>query len=197
MQLSITLVNDQLLFWFLPGGKCHLSSDNPGPVEIDFKSLTKEEQKCIILAGRAKTIKLSLHDAELVNEFNGPAENTTVVTQIQKTVIDTINEKTDLLEKELLPILNKSSGSLKKELGLLNDIRKLETLLFLEQKYENRGKIRDLISSRIEYLQTIVSEDIKNTNDENILEQVDPIADSMNVQDSDIKTVEVPLDGDV
>ncbi len=201
MNLIITL-NPAQLFWFLPSGKCHLTSDAPGPIHVDFTTLTPDEQKCIILAGRSKTIDLSIHDTELVEVFNNsinpvaPPIFTPVVETPSKTLSDYVENQNEL-RNQLSNILNKSNSSIKKEIGLLDDPKSLKILLELETNGNNRFKTIECIKSRLEYIENAIISTISNDADESTeLPSVDPIADNMEVVDSEVEIREIPLDGD-
>ncbi len=198
MHLEISLNKNQIM-WFLPNGKCHLTLENPGPVEVDFESLDKESQKLIIIAGRNKVITLSKEDSALVEIFNGNIipEFVKPVPQVTKTIIEAIVEKRSEEEIKLRAILNKSTHTIKKEVCLLEDPRLLQSLLDLEKSNLNRKKVLEIIIECQESFHTNVVSSIKEEADPDAKIVVDPITDNLKVVDSEVEERKIPLESDV
>ena len=56
MQIQIKL-SEQAVFWGLPN-RCYLTATEPGPLEMDFNLLNKNEQRQLILSMRQGEVEL-------------------------------------------------------------------------------------------------------------------------------------------
>lgn len=182
--------------WFLPNAKLHLSFENPGPIEIDIASLSDDEKKLVILGSRDKQIILSEKEDVLL-KLIAPPTLSPVVAETPKTVTvyESMKENVDSVKKRMQTILAKSKPTIKKEIGLLDDIRSLKLMLECENEGKNRVDILVLLTNKIKNIESKIVTDIDNTDpDLNYIKQneSDP-ANQLVIDESEIEEREVSL----
>ena len=172
--------------WFLTAGRFHLSEAAPGPIEIDFRALSKEEQKHLILSIRTGQISCSESIDNLTSIFFDKP-----VVSLNPVVLP--KETQQFPEQELNKILGKSIGTVKKYIGLSEDIRKLRLMLELEKNNRSRNPIISALESKLSALATEIKNSIVQNNDINepILNNIDRIASEMTITDSEEKIVKI------
>ncbi len=196
--MQLTLHPDNFMFTLFTRPDIHLSDENPGPIDVDWDSLTSQEKQ-LVVSGIKKHMVISNIDVSklevpvVVN--NRPPSFLPVPSQVVPKML-TIEDAQDTYLNSIRPLLNQTAATVKKEVGATDDIRKLRTMLEIERGDKNRKGTVALIEERLTYLMDKVATNIDN--DQTILsipqEHLDKLAESMGVTDSEEKVVTVPLD---
>jgi hypothetical protein len=194
MQITI---NPPTFMWFLPNASVHLTDGNPGPVEIDFKSLSKENQKLVIIGIRNKQIKASESELNLLDILNDKQPSHTAVNPIA--TFNTDDEHPLIESEEDLKVLasttlNKVATTIKKNIESSTDIRLMRIMLELEKNTRNRKSIVSCIENRLNLLSESVLKDINKHSISNTkYSDIDSLAGNMEVTESDTEERVVEL----
>jgi len=172
--------------WFIDNGLYHMTEENPGPIDIDFEHLPKTQQLQVIMGIRTGKISTDRQVDELYSIFNPVAKPLQVkpLENISHIVMEPIN---------LAPILNKTISTIKKEIGLIEDIRNLRLLRELESQGKQRKSILSLIQSRLDNFTSDIQKVISNESNytELPLHGMDKIEASFKIADEEVKKVTI------
>ncbi len=166
--MQISLKNkDKTPMWFLPGTRIHLSFENPGPVEIDFDSLSSQNKNQIVLAINRGLLEGKLPFTTRVEPQ--PLLVNKEIIEIAPPIVETFNiapakemEVTDYQKekvKELKKFLNKSWVSIKKNIRSFS-LSDLKTMIALEKEGKDRKVVKDLIDEVLSLHQSQVLKNI-------------------------------------
>jgi hypothetical protein len=189
--------------WFLPGGKYHLSDNNPGPIEVDYDSLSPQEKTIVVQ---------SIKSGKIVGELPEPKAT---VAPVQAPHISTLNMDlsdvspiivTSAEQREKLPreaerqanaMLAKTLGTIKKEIAGENNIRILRFALEEEKANRNRKTIVSALQSKIDYLSSQVITKIENAKPGPELKahsKEEVLANSFSIEESEVEEITVRLE---
>lgn len=147
--IQISLAN--AFIWFLNGGKYHLSESSPGPIEIDFSTLSRDDQKAIIYAVKLSQVNCSVPIDQLVQIYNGITIPSQPLPEPQR------------VDNELIVLMGRSISTIKRTIVSTNDVRKLRLMLELETAHRNRNAIVKSIRDKIDLLNNQVKNSIIDT----------------------------------
>jgi|SRR5579863_1244688 len=190
MQTTLTL-NPPTFLWFTSDSFVHLTEENPGPIDVEFSSLSKENQHIIILGVKNKQIKSSVDIMNLMDVYKGSIPSHTTGE------LANVDEESPLVESEqdrkqtAIALLAKTPTTIKKNIENMQDIRVLRLMLELELSTRNREPIVNALQSKLEVLFSAVQTSIAKDNSPAIglKSYVDPLADALSVIESEVKKV--------
>lgn len=175
--------------FFLPNGSLHLTEEDPGPLEVDFQSLSSEEQNITRIAITTGQIINLSGEIEPVKENNKKEE-------ANQEIIKDLYERDNILAGKLQIVLKQSLSNIKVEIGKINDSRTLNFILQMEQAGKARKSIIQLVNQKIENIQKEVLASITEINTNAKTDQLDPLSRSFVSEITDVieEEVEVQLE---
>ncbi len=192
MQLSI---NPPTWLWFLPNSIVHLTDENPGPIDIDFGSLSKENQKLVIIGVRNKQIVCSETEPKLLAIYN-PQQS--IIQHTKSTPNVDEGASTVVSEEEIKKIasnkLNLTLLNIKKFTLSNDNIRLLRTMLELEKDTRNRKSVINNIQLKLDTLISQIHSSIEKENTSIVAILPDPLADQLDIVDSEVEERSVELE---
>lgn len=169
--------------WFLPNGACHLTEENPGPIDIDFDTLTKEEKNII---------SVGINTGQIIGTL--PEIKKEEVVQIKSSeVVRDLYERDNIMAGKLQVILNQRLPNIKMEIGKMNDSRLLNNILILEENSKNRKTITSLIKLKLEEVSKAVLSSIVEVNISTNVDQLDSLSRSFVNEIVDVEETEVTV----
>lgn len=192
-------INPPTFMWFTPDSLIHLTDENPGPVSVDFVTLSKENQKLIILGMRNKQIVTSENELNLIDIYNGSTPSHTVIVQgftsnDEEQESQETPSSEDEIKKTCSQKLNLTPSNIKKFINSSDNIRLLRIMLELEKETRNRPHIVKCISEKLETLTLQVQSSIAKENGNAVAVLPDPLADQFNITDSEVEERLVELE---
>lgn len=196
MEISI---NPPTFLWFVPDSSIHLTDENPGPVIVDFATLSKENQKLIILGMRNKQIVTSENELNLVDIYNGSKPSHTVTVQSftgndEEQELQETSSSEEEIKKTCSQKLNLTPSNIKKFINSSDNIRLLRIMLELEKETRDRSHIVKCISDKLETLTLQVQSSIATENGTVVALLPDPLADQFSITDSEVEERLVELE---
>lgn len=171
--------------FFLPNGGCHLTEENPGPIDIDFDNLSNDNKNII---------KTGISTGQIIGTL--PEEIKTEQQYPPVEVVKDIYERDHILAGKLQIILNQRLSNIKVEIGKMNDSRLLNTILTLEKNGKNRKTITSLIQAKLHEVSSAVLASIVEVNTNANVDQLDSLSRSFanEIIDGEETEVVVPLE---
>lgn len=195
-KIEITLNTSKSPFFFIPG-LFHLSTENPGPVELDTEKLSPTEKVWIKNAASSGQCILQ---GELM-----PTPETPTVTQVKvnKPVLNPaieqfLTSKTEAL-KVAESLIKLPIPALKKALALENNLQVIKTTLELEEKNKKRSNIVKLLTEKRDSLtEKLVKElegkDVGSSLFENVVNVNKNFVSD--IEDSEEEVIEIKISGE-
>jgi hypothetical protein len=195
-KIEITLNTSKSPFFFIPG-LFHLSTENPGPVELDTEKLSSAQK---IWIKNAASSGQCILQGELM-----PSVQATTVTQVQesKPVLNPAIEQFLTSKAEALKVaeslIKLPVPALKKALALETNLQIIKTTLELEEKNKKRSNIvKLLVEKKNNLTESLVKElegkDVGSSLFENVVNVNKNIISD--IEDSEEEIVEIKISGE-
>jgi hypothetical protein len=195
--VTISLNTEKQSMFFLPGGKLHLTFDNPGPVEVDPEKFDAQEKAWITQAHKGGV--LFVDNPNKKDTTPGPAvaqETHDAMTPIEGS--EQVFDRRDETLEQAKALLSGKVGAIKKAITATDDILLLRLMKEAEYTGKKRSSITKALDDRLGGLQSKLIHDLGGDQGEIGIHITDPSLRNLpEVEEVAEKTIEIkPLSED-